>query len=80
MGEAEHVLINCPTKINNVPQYHQIYFGQKDNHCFYFNADIPKGEREGPCNKIISLAASQIKLNDPNDGRECLVAKSYWAK
>ncbi|MFA6303442.1 MAG: hypothetical protein WC627_10000 [Legionella sp.] len=83
VGDSEHVMVNYPTGdsgLNSVttPQSHQVYFGADyaTNRCYYFNSNLPRSEKVGPCAEVLELMAQDIKHNAAKDGRPCLVSYS----
>lgn len=83
IGDAEHVMVNYPTKgsgLNSVtkPQSHQVYFGADytTNRFYYFNSNMPRGEKIGQCDEVLELMAQDIKYGAAKDGRPCLVSYS----
>lgn len=66
-SSVKHSLISYPTENNKA---HMVYFG-KDNKvpttCYFFDANMPKGEVEGPCEKVKEFMHAHIKRNISND-------------
>lgn len=62
LRQSQHLLLTYPTTPSEPPNqpdtYHEVYLGRqgktlKDG-CRFFDANVPKGERKGPCEQVIN--------------------------